>query len=93
MEIDYQFCRKAKLIPYDLLVWLGLDDTLDNDGLYSWDFFGRNLMIIDQAIRISCVHKEFDRWANSEEFWFDISKKSEKNAFIDWVIEQREKEE
>ena len=26
------------------------------------------------SIRISEVHKDFDRWANSEEFWFDITK-------------------
>lgn len=92
MNIDYSFCRSANLTPKDLLVWLDLDDTLDptTDDLYSWNFFGRNMMICDNAIRISCFHKDFDRWANSEELWFDINKRGDKRDFIDWVIAQRE---
>lgn len=95
MKIDYDFCRKAKLVPLDLIIWLGLDDKMCNINpeLYSWDFFGRNMMIVESAIRISCVKKDFDKWSNSEDYWFDISKKSEKNDFIEWVIEQRNKEE
>lgn len=89
--VDYDFCRSAKLTLIDLLIWLDLEDLLDNDHLYSWDFFGRNLMILDQVARISCPHKNFDRWANSEEFWFDITKRSDKREFIDWVIKEREK--
>jgi hypothetical protein len=90
MDVDYNFCKTAKLIPIDLLVWLDLNDTLDPiDELYSQAFFGRNMMIIDDAIRISCVHKDFDRWANSEEMWFDISKRGDKRDFIDWVFDQR----
>ncbi|EGR4074877.1 hypothetical protein QXB71_002549 [Vibrio cholerae] len=89
-SVDYDFCRSAKLTLIDLLIWLDLEDLLDNDHLYSWDFFGRNLMIIDQVARISCPHMNFDRWANSEEFCFDITKCSDKREFIDWVIKERE---
>lgn len=97
MKVDYEFCRKAKLTSKDLFIWLDLDGKLDKsaDELYSWDFFGRNMMFCgrdESLVRISCLHKDFDRWANSEEMIFDVSRRKEKNAFIDWVIEQREKE-
>ena len=88
MEVDYDFCRTAKLNAKDLLIWLDLDDNLDED--YCWNFFGRNMMVIGDVIRISCLHKHFDRWANSEELWLDITKRKDKRTFIDWVIEQRE---
>ena len=92
--VDYDFCRTAKLTPKDLLIWLDFEGLLDKtlDDLYSWQFFGRNMMIIDSCIRISCVHKEFDRWANSEEMMFDISRPAEQRAFVDWILEQRESE-
>ena len=86
--VDYDFCKKAKLLPHDLLIWLDLDEGLLDD-MHS-DFFGRYMMIVNDSIRISCVKKDFDRWANSEEMWFDCTKRSEKNRFIDWVMEQRE---
>lgn len=90
--IDYNFCRQADLTLNDLLIWLDLDNYLDNDGQRSYDFFGRQMMVVGEAIRISCVHKDFDRWANSEEYWFDISHHPDKLDFIDWVIEQRGEE-
>lgn len=89
MDINYEFCRSAKLTPFDLLVWLDLDQLLDVDGVRSHKFFGRNMMIVDSSIRISCIHEDFNRWANSEEFLFDIADDIDKNAFIDWVIQQR----
>jgi hypothetical protein len=91
--VDYDFCRSAKLTPKDLLFWLDLDDLLDKDldELYSWNFFGRNMMIVNSLIRVSCVHKDFDRWANSEELTFEIERPAERRLFVDWIIEQREK--
>lgn len=88
LNVDYDFCRTAKLTAKDLLIWLELDGLIDEYG-YSYNFFGRNLMIIDENIRISCLTKEFDRWANSEEYWFDITKRSDKRDFINFVMEQR----
>ena len=95
MTVDYKFCRKSKLTAKDLFIWLELDDLLDksSDELYSWNFFGRNMMFIGSdlmIVRISCKHKDFDRWSNSEEMTFDLNRRSEKRAFIDWIIEQRE---
>jgi len=90
--VDYDFCRSAKLNAKDLLKWLELDELLDKglDELYSWKFFGRNMMIVGDRVRISCIHKDFDRWANSEEFVFDITRASERRNFVDWVKAQRE---
>jgi hypothetical protein len=90
--VDYDFCRSAKLNAKDLLKWLELDELLDEglDELYSWKFFGRNMMIVGDRVRISCIHKDFDRWANSEEFVFDITRPSERRNFVDWVKAQRE---
>lgn len=94
MIVDYNFCREANLTAKDLFSWLDLDNLLDKtcQELYSWDFFGRNMMFIGEdlsIVRISCLHKDFDKWSNSEEMTFDISRRKEKNDFIDWVIEQR----
>lgn len=90
--VDYDFCKSAKLNVKDLLKWLELDELLDKglDELYSWKFFGRNMMIVGDRIRISCIHKDFDRWANSEELVFDITRASERRNFVDWVKAQRE---
>ena len=49
------------------------------------------MMIIADGIRISCMHSEFDKWSNSEEMLFDINIKNERNAFIDWVTNDRGK--
>lgn len=87
MEVDYDFCLNTKLTVNDLLIWLDLDDGLD-DG-YCGDFFSRNMMVVGDNIRISCLHKDFDRWANSEEMWLDMNKRSNKRIFIEWVKEQR----
>lgn len=89
--VDYEFCKSAKLNAKDLLKWLDLYDLLDKDldELYSWNFFGRNMMIVGDRIRISCIHKDFDRWANSEELVFDIVRPSERRNFVDWVKAQR----
>lgn len=92
IQVDYDFCRLAKLTAKDLLIWLDLDKSVDQYG-YSYDFFGRNLMLIDNNIRVSCIHKDFDRWANSEEYLFDITKRGDKRDFIDFVIKQREIEQ
>lgn len=89
MNVDYDFCRSSKLVANDLIIWLDLDQHFD-DALCAWNLFNRNWMILDDnQIRISCFLEDFDRWSNSEEMCFDISKTGEKNRFIDWVIEQR----
>lgn len=93
IDVDYDFCLNSDMVAKDLLIWLDLDDTLDasTSELYSFDFFGRNMMLLDDfVLRISCPHKSFDRWANSEEMLFDISRRPEKRKFIEWVREQRE---
>ena len=89
MEVGYNFCKKAKLTLKDLLAWLDLEDLFDNDFATSYDFFGRYAMIIDQVLRISCPHKDFDKWSNSEEWWFDIDNMDDKHTLINWVEEQR----
>jgi hypothetical protein len=91
--VDYDFCKKANLTAKDLIIWLGLSDLFDKtDDNYIWDFFGRNLMIIGgNGIRVSCKHKDFDRWANSEEMFFDVFEPSERRAFVDFVIDERSK--
>lgn len=91
IEVDYEFCKSSTLTALDLLTWLDLDDLLDNSDLYSWAFFGRNLMIVDQEIHISCKHKEFDRWANSRESVFDVTKRGDRRDFIQFVIDERKK--
>lgn len=92
-QIDYDFCKKAKLTPKDLLIWLGLEDCMDSssDGIYSnrGAFFGRNLMIVDNALRVSCPIAEFDRWANSEEYWFDLDKSVDRRLFVEFVKHER----
>ena len=92
MKVDYTFCKEAKLTLKDLLEWLDLEDLFDNDFATSYDFFGRNAMIIDQVLRISCIHKDFDKWSSSEEWWFDINMVEGKRELIDWVEEQRGEE-
>ncbi len=89
MEVDYDFCRNSKLTLKDLLIWLDLDSVFDEDMLYAYDVFGRNFMVVGEALRISCRVKDFDRWANSEEYWLDITKRSDKRFLIEWVEEQR----
>lgn len=93
MEWQYNFCREHALKPVDIFNWLELDHLLDNDLANSYDFFGRNLMLLEKVIRISVPHAEFDKWSNSEEFWFEVDDDTQRNAFIDWVIEQRKLEQ
>lgn len=93
MEIDYYFCQETDLIVSDLLVWMDLDEYFENDG-YSWNFFGRYAQANmhhkgEQFIRISCIKEGFDKWSNSYEYWFDISKSDEKKEFIDLIREWR----
>ena len=95
MVVDYDFCLNSKLTPSDLLTWLDLDDVMDysysSDGLYSkyGAFFNRNLMIVDDAIRVSVDINSFDKWSNSEEYWFDLKNRSDYRSFIRFVMEQR----
>jgi len=90
--IDYDFCLNSKLTLNDLLIWLDLDQHFLD--YYSDDFFERYAMFIDdRTIRISVHKNKFDRWANSEDLRFDVSRRREKREFIDWVKEQRCKQE
>ena len=91
IEVDYEFCKSSKLTALDLLTWLDLDDLLDVHDHYAWSFFGRNLRIVDQEIQVSCIHKDFDRWANSREMEFDITKRGDRRDFIQFVIDERKK--
>lgn len=89
MVVDYDFCLKTNLTLKDLLIWLDLDQYFDfryGEG----DTFDRYFQIHGECIRIGCVKKDWDRWANSEEYWFDISKKKDKRAFINLVKEFRD---
>lgn len=88
MDVDYSFCEKTKLCAMDLIVWLDLSDAFE-DGC-CWDLFGRNAMIIDDRIRISCAKSEFDRWANSEDMEFDIKNAPDRRRFVRWVKNERE---
>ncbi len=88
MEIDYKFCSDSKLCIGDLLIWLDLDQYFD-DG-YSTVLFDRYIRVCCEVIQVSCVSSDFDRWANSYEFEFDIRKSAQRRRFVKWVKEQRE---
>lgn len=84
--VDYDFCMSAKLTAEDLLNWLEFPPfvygSCDN-------YLDRNWMVVDNAIRVSCELKDFDRWANSEEGWYDIKKNSERREFVKFIMELR----
>jgi len=92
-EVDYNFIkRQKKASSKELLQWLDLPVS---DYPYVWGTFNRHMQVLEQGayIRVSCLLKDFDRWANSQEIIFELSKKAGRNSFIDWVEEQRQKGE
>ena len=91
-DIDFKFLASTPLTAKDMLTWLYLDDDLDEDVICGGKFLGRNLMILDEyVIRISCLVKDFDRWANSEEYLFDLRRSSERRDFVKWVKDEIER--
>ncbi len=88
MKVDYKFCKKTKLTPKDLFIWLNLKFE-DGDGEVIYNIFNRHIRIINTYVDISEEITTFDRWANSSELEFDLARPSEKRRFIDWVEHQR----
>ena len=88
MEVDYEFCRTAKLTPVDLLVWLDIIDSIKDD---QWNIhiFGRWLRIYGSTVEISEPFSTFDRWSNSIEFELDLAKGSQRRDFVNYIEKQR----
>lgn len=81
----YDFCRKnSKMSTNDLFIWLGIEHEYGVADLGNcW------LRIIGNGnlIEISDPKLDFDRWALSDGYLFDLNKKSERRAFINFYQE------
>ena len=81
----FDLCRKkVKMSLRETLSWLSLPDSLlDYESIEINDRY--YLMIAGDVAKVSCDKKEFDRWCNSTEQTFDLSKRSERRLFIDLI--------
>ena len=87
MNVDYEFCKNAKLTVQDLFSWIELEFEYGIS-----DFNDRYLRSIGhdgEILQVSEVKKDFDRWANSVDFEFDLSRKKERKAFIEFIESER----
>lgn len=85
--VDYEFCLKnKKMSQKELFQWLDLNGDLDASILFIDRYIRNNCFgIIDVSEPIA----EFDRWANSYDFSFDLKKPSERRQFIRFIQDYR----
>ncbi|CAL9982354.1 hypothetical protein VPHD479_0249 [Vibrio phage D479] len=95
MKDLYNFCKTAKLTAMDLLIWLDVIDPemRPDECIYIDDFYGRPLRVVGhrcELIQIGESLDTFDRWANSVDQEFDVTRQREKKEFVDLLISLRE---
>lgn len=87
-EPDYKFISESKMTPVDTLIWLGIiDHPRDiNDSLR---IKGRHARFISSIslIQVGESDETFDRWANSVEYEWDLSRSAQRRQFIKWLQE------
>lgn len=91
-EIDmsvFDLCRRNIRMPLEeLFQWLGIDE----EEKYSLDFGNCYIRFLDNgAAQFSCSKADFDRWANSQEYEFDLYRPAERRAFLN-VFESKMQE-
>lgn len=76
----FEICRKNIKMPLEeLFQWLGISE----EERYSLDFGGCFIRFLDNGLaQFSCSKSDFDRWANSQEYEFDLYRPSERRAFL-----------
>lgn len=80
----FDLCRKkVNMTVRETFSWLSIPESfLDYNSLESE---GRYFRYYSNIVEMSCEAKEFDRWGNSGEMTFDLTRRSERNMFIDMV--------
>ena len=86
----FDLCRKkVSMSTRETFSWLSIPESiLDYETLES---NGRYFRLSDDVIFVSCHRSDFDRWCNSTETEFDLTRRSERKLFIDMVEEMTKK--
>lgn len=76
----FELCRKEINMPLEeLFQWLGIEE----EDRYSFSFGDVLIRFLDNgAAQFSCAKADFDRWANSQDYEFDLYRSSERRAFL-----------
>lgn len=76
----FEICRKDIKMPLEqLFQWLGIEE----EERYSMELGDCYIRFLENgAAQFSCSKSDFDRWANSQEYEFDLYRPSERRAFL-----------
>jgi hypothetical protein len=82
----FDLCRKkVNMSTRETFSWLSIPESiLDYDSL---EANGRYFRLASDVVHVSCQRSDFDRWCNSTEMTFDLTRRSERKLFIDMVEE------